>query len=191
MGDTYISKTPSKRSPIPYKPSRTMAARCRLLMGTILPMAACTILRVNRTQWKPEPCDELAPGVPCVQLYKHPAGSGLVTPCPVDTHTNVDGCAAYLTGKSDAEKCPQIKCPKALGVTFKLVCAGGCCPTCWAPDHVVKVDRHTAIKSTNLVPRAAAAPPTCEGAKCFTPLCGTGYKPGFVQGNCCESCIPA
>ena len=27
---------------------------------------------------------------------------------------------------------------------MKLTCGGGCCPTCWAPDHVVTLDRHSA-----------------------------------------------
>merc|ERR1719215_1617223 len=33
---------------------------------------------------------------------------------------------------------------------MKLVCAGGCCPTCWAPDHVVGLDRHTALESPDV-----------------------------------------
>merc|ERR1719262_1152823 len=97
--------------------------------------------------WKPEACSELPEGVPCRNLYEHPAGSEFVGPCPAVSYTHPDGCAAQFNGKADADKCPQISCPKALGVTMKLICGGGCCPTCWAPDHVVAMDRHTSIKS--------------------------------------------
>merc|ERR1719478_476534 len=65
------------------------------------------------SSWKPEPCSELEPGVPCVKLYEHPQGSTFVSPCPVDSHTSAEGCSAYFGDKPDAEKCPQISCPKA------------------------------------------------------------------------------
>ena len=70
-----------------------------------------------RQAWKPEPCEELEPGVPCVKLYEHPQGSTLVTPCPIDSMANAEACGVSFTGKADGDKCPQITCPKALGVT--------------------------------------------------------------------------
>merc|ERR1719453_2562470 len=147
------------------------------------------VVPVASTVWKPEPCAELEPGVPCTKLYEHPQGSTFVTPCPVEEMANAEGCSAYFAGKADADKCPQISCPKALGVTMKLVCAGGC-PTCWAPDHVIAIDRHTTIKSPYVVPAAPQAPTTCGGVKCFKPVCAPGLKPGHVQGDCCNSCTP-
>merc|ERR1719321_1416880 len=86
--------------------------------------------------------------------------------------TNAESCAAQFGDAPDGEQCPQITCPKALGVTMKLTCGGGCCPTCWAPDHVIAVDRHTAGPDTGLVvPPAPQAPPHCATAKCFEPIC--------------------
>merc|ERR1719433_2151682 len=104
--------------------------------------------------------------------------------------TNADGCAAQFKGKGDADQCPQLVCGKALGVTFKLVCGGGCCPTCWAPDHVLAMDRHTALENPATVPTAPQAPTHCAGARCFTPVCGEGFHKGYVQGSCCHSCVP-
>mmetsp|Transcript_18483 Transcript_18483/g.41180 ORF Transcript_18483/g.41180 Transcript_18483/m.41180 type:complete len:161 (+) Transcript_18483:87-569(+) len=142
------------------------------------------------TAWEPEKCAELPEGVPCRTLYEHPMGSEFVGPCPVETYTSTDGCAAQFEGKSDADKCPQIDCPKALGVTFKLVCGGTCCPTCWAPDHVVELDRHTTVENKLVVSAAPQAPGTCSGVKCFKPICADGYVEGHQQGDCCYSCLP-
>merc|ERR550537_1318190 len=71
-------------------------------------------------------------------------------PCPIESVVSADGCGALFAGKADGEKCKQIDCPKALGKTMKLTCGGGCCPTCWAPDHVVAMDRHTSISDADL-----------------------------------------
>jgi len=143
---------------------------------------------LGASAWKPEACDELADGVPCRKLYEHPQGSTFVSTCPIDTWTNADGCAAYLDGKSEADQCPQITCPVALGVTMKLVCSGGCCPTCWAPDHVVAVDRHTAESSQFVVDPNVKAPKHCAGVKCFTLICAAGQMEGYAEGACCSSC---
>merc|ERR1719409_1371310 len=136
------------------------------MLAVVLPMASA---------WKPEHDSGRA-------LYVHPQGSGLVTPCPVESMVSPDGCEAQFTGKSDGERCPQLTCPKALGVTMKLICGGGCCPTCWAPDHVVKLDRHTSIDDAAVVDPAPAAPVHCKGVKCFEPLCADGKTRGHVQG---------
>merc|ERR1719183_2848324 len=150
---------------------------------------ACTAMSTLR-KWSPPNCEELAPGVPCRNLYEHPQGSMFVGSCPVDTFASPDGCAAQFAGKNDASKCPQISCPKALGVTMKLVCGGSCCPTCWAPDHVIAMDRHTAEDTGLVIETAPQAPPSCAGAVCFEPLCAEGKTKGHVQGNCCYSCVP-
>merc|ERR1719291_31932 len=144
-----------------------------------------------QTNWEPEPCSEQPEGVPCVKLYKHPQGSGVVMPCPAAEQSAPESCAQLFKGKEDGTQCPQIDCPKALGVTMKLVCAGGCCPSCWAPDHVVKIDRHVALKNADTVPPSPLAPPSCKGVKCFEPVCNKGYKKGFNQGDCCYSCVVA
>jgi len=141
------------------------------------------------SSWKPEPCGELAPGVPCVKLYEHPQGSTVVMPCPVESQGNTEACGALFAGKGDGDQCPQITCSKAMGVTMKLTCGGGCCPTCWAPDHVIAVDRHTSIDDAAVVDAAPQAPSSCGGVKCFELGCATGFSKGFVNGDCCYSCV--
>eukprot|EP00446_Apocalathium_sp_SHHI-4_P000950 CAMPEP_0177190102 /NCGR_PEP_ID=MMETSP0367-20130122/20633_1 /TAXON_ID=447022 ORGANISM="Scrippsiella hangoei-like, Strain SHHI-4" /NCGR_SAMPLE_ID=MMETSP0367 /ASSEMBLY_ACC=CAM_ASM_000362 /LENGTH=173 /DNA_ID=CAMNT_0018637705 /DNA_START=71 /DNA_END=592 /DNA_ORIENTATION=- len=168
-------------------PSRVALA---LAVAVALGLAdAKALLNSGRAAWTPEPCEELEPGVPCAKLYEHPQGSAMVMPCPVESQTSADGCGALFAGKADGTQCPQITCPKALGVTMKLVCTGGCCPTCWAPDHVVNLDRHSALENPAVVPPAPQAPTTCGGVRCFEPMCAEGFAKGHQQGDCCYSCI--
>mmetsp|Transcript_132024 Transcript_132024/g.422453 ORF Transcript_132024/g.422453 Transcript_132024/m.422453 type:complete len:165 (-) Transcript_132024:52-546(-) len=161
-----------------------MMARAALVIAM-----AAAVAEALKAGWTPEPCEELAPGMPCVKLYEHPQGSTTVMPCPMESVTSADGCGALFGGKADGEQCPQITCPKALGVTMKLVCAGGCCPSCWAPDHVVNLDRHTALENPAVVPPAPQAPTSCGGVRCFEPMCAEGFAKGHVQGDCCYSCV--
>ena len=154
-------------------------------------LIAAVSISINKTEWTPPACDELAEGVPCRQLYKHPQGSQFVGACPTETMSRPDGCGAQFKGKADEDKCPQIACPKALGVTFKLICGGGCCPTCWAPDHVVAMDRHTSLENPATVPPAPQAPPTCATARCFEPLCGEGFTKGMFREVCVVRASPA
>lgn len=137
----------------------------------------------EKSSWKPEHGSG-------VDLYEHPQGSTVITSCPVSSQTNTESCGAYFSGKADGQQCPQITCPKALGVTMKLTCSGGCCPTCWAPDHVIAVDRHTSIDDASVVDAAPQAASSCGGVKCFKLMCGPGYTEGFVNGACCYSCVP-
>jgi len=67
---------------------------------------------------------------------------------------------------------------------------GQCCATCYAPDHVVAIDRHTALAggSPYAADRAPAAPSSCQGVKCFTPACRPGETVGHAPGRCCLSC---
>merc|ERR1719277_1691944 len=167
-----------------------MMGQCRVAFIVIALLMTPTTARKLMTGWEPTPCSEVSEGETCYKLYEHPQGSQLVMPCPVETMGNAEACSAQFEGKADGQQCPQISCPKALGVTMKLVCGGGCCPTCWAPDHVVSLDRHTALKNPATVPAAPQAPGTCAGVKCFKPLCQAGQTVSHVQGDCCYSCVP-
>ena len=153
-------------------------------------IAAIAVAASVASAWKPEACSELADGTPCRELYKRPQGSQFVSKCPIESWTSADGCGAFFAGKAEADQCPQISCPNALGRKMKLVCSGQCCPTCWAPDHVVKLDRHTSIDDAAVVDPAPQAPPQCKGVRCFEPTCAAGFQKGFVQGSCCYSCVP-
>jgi len=133
--------------------------------------------------WKPEHGSGM-------HLYEHPQGSTVVMPCPVESFGNAEACNAYFGNKADGEQCPQITCPRTPGVTMKLTCSGGCCPTCWAPDHVIAVDRHTSVDDAAVVDSAPQAPGSCGGVKCFALACAPGFSEGHVNGACCYSCVP-
>eukprot|EP00746_Dinoflagellata_sp_MGD_P167601 gnl/MRDRNA2_/MRDRNA2_98363_c0_seq1.p2 gnl/MRDRNA2_/MRDRNA2_98363_c0~~gnl/MRDRNA2_/MRDRNA2_98363_c0_seq1.p2 ORF type:complete len:159 (-),score=24.95 gnl/MRDRNA2_/MRDRNA2_98363_c0_seq1:112-588(-) len=68
-----------------------------------------------------------------------------------------------------------------------------CCPTCEAPADVVVVDEHKGMQGPS--PWAAkispTAPATCEGVKCFIPVCPEGEEAGPFPDACCKHCIPA
>jgi len=154
---------------------------------TILEDQAVLLQRSKRTlklhaDWKPEPDSAF-------KLYEHPQGSGLVMPCPTESQTFAEACSAQFGDKPDGQQCPQLNCPNALGKKFKLVCGGGCCPVCWAPDHVVAMDRHTSENTGLVVAAAPQAPSSCGGVKCFEPLCADGFQKGHVSGSCCYSCV--
>eukprot|EP00747_Dinoflagellata_sp_TGD_P139470 gnl/TRDRNA2_/TRDRNA2_175893_c0_seq33.p1 gnl/TRDRNA2_/TRDRNA2_175893_c0~~gnl/TRDRNA2_/TRDRNA2_175893_c0_seq33.p1 ORF type:complete len:129 (+),score=21.03 gnl/TRDRNA2_/TRDRNA2_175893_c0_seq33:77-463(+) len=116
----------------------------------------------------------------------------------------VVGAAALKTsqpGGADAMKvpCSGIECgDMACPEPFELkTMSGQCCPICWAPDHVVPVDRHKKLDgpSPHLVDIHTSAPDECRGpglhpTLCFKPNCKKGFKPGYVSGNCCSSCVP-
>lgn len=147
-----------------------------------LAKASDTLAKYKFVQWKPEPDSPF-------KLFEHPQGSGLVTPCPKTSQHLPESCSAQFGNKPDGEQCPQLDCPKALGISFKLVCGGGCCPVCWAPDHILKLDRHTAEDTGLVVPTAPQAPSSCGGVNCFKPICAAGTQKGFVSGSCCYSCV--
>mmetsp|Transcript_57481 Transcript_57481/g.123520 ORF Transcript_57481/g.123520 Transcript_57481/m.123520 type:complete len:140 (-) Transcript_57481:72-491(-) len=69
---------------------------------------------------------------------------------------------------------------------------GTCCGYCWAPDHVVGLDRHKATKSMYEADLCDGAPSSCRGpggdAQCFSPSCDEGYEAHCVPGACCATC---
>merc|ERR1719313_180277 len=120
---------------------------------------------------------------------KPAAATGLATRSakliPADTQAEL---MRQATGKLDQGKdktegcgllkgCSDVACPPP----FELKRGKGqCCPVCFAPDHVVALDRHTAMKgpSPYATKMAPAAPPSCKGVKCFKPVCAPGSQPG-------------
>merc|ERR1719217_912354 len=70
---------------------------------------------------------------------------------------------------------------------------------CYAPDHVIAVDRHvaTAYNSSGFaVELCESAPSTCAGpganaVRCFKPSCREGEEPHCGAGACCAKCTPA
>eukprot|EP00929_Paragymnodinium_shiwhaense_P014170 TRINITY_DN122053_c0_g1_i1.p2 TRINITY_DN122053_c0_g1~~TRINITY_DN122053_c0_g1_i1.p2 ORF type:complete len:131 (+),score=19.98 TRINITY_DN122053_c0_g1_i1:92-484(+) len=109
------------------------------------------------------------------------------------------GCAtAGLVTKGSSEEmplppvchsitCADIECLSPLELRRQ---EGQCCPVCWAPDHVVGLDRHESTGDLGFRKEVhPAAPTTCSGAKCFTPACPTGQQVGHVSGRCCASCV--
>ncbi|CAK0815367.1 unnamed protein product [Prorocentrum cordatum] len=177
--------------------SRILLACCLLALAPHVAVAARHRRGAGRENatlglaggWEPEPCGELPEGVPCRALYEHPAGSEFVGPCPVATgpEPRPPVQRSQHLRPTSARRSPALG---ALGVTFKLICGGGCCPTCWAPDHVVAMDRHTTIESPYVVETAPQAPSHCGGAKCFKLICAQGFTEGHVEGDCCYSCVP-
>merc|ERR550537_1230709 len=78
-------------------------------------------------------------------------------------------------------QCADIKCLAPFVLKRQT---GQCCPTCFAPDHVVALDRHVSMAgpSPYAADHAPAAPASCAGAKCFKPTCLPGYAPGHAPG---------
>merc|ERR1719473_1280333 len=86
--------------------------------------------------------------------------------------------------------CADIKCDPPFEIKRGK---GQCCPTCFAPDHVLALDRHVSMKgpskyATKLAP---TAPVSCKGAKCFKQVCMPGFKPGIAPNGCCLACTKA
>merc|ERR1719272_366249 len=86
--------------------------------------------------------------------------------------------------------CADIKCTAPFVLSRQ---PGQCCPTCFADDKTVALDRHTAMKgpSPYATKVATSAPSSCKGVKCFKPVCIAGYEPGVVPNACCYACKPS
>merc|ERR1719181_1033427 len=97
-------------------------------------------------------------------------------------HDKGEACG-LMTGCADIKCVPPFALKRA---------KGQCCPTCFASEEAVALDRHTAMKgpSPYAAPVAGAAPSSCKGVKCFKPVCIAGYTPKQAPGACCNSCQP-
>jgi hypothetical protein len=80
-----------------------------------------------------------------------------------------------------AGACPKLQCPVPLELQFK---PGGCCPICWAPDHIVPLDRHSAIDNPNESEdaKSSLAPANCQNVKCFT----MSFPMTEIENRCCK-----
>ena len=116
--------------------------------------------------------NNLIPAAEQAELMRQASGSSKVDQGPLAPACSSIGCA-------DIQCIPPLKLVRR---------PGQCCPICWAEDHEVPLDRHQAIKSEYVKPVAAAAPPSCAGAKCFQLVCIAGQMPGYVPGSCCKQC---
>merc|ERR1719194_50189 len=121
---------------------------------------------------------KLIPAADQAELMRQASGGSTVD------HGNDKGEACGLMSG-----CADIKClpPFVLKRT-----EGQCCPTCFADDDTVALDRHTSMKgpSPYAAPPAGGAPSNCKGVKCFKPVCIAGYTPKQAPGACCVSCQP-
>merc|ERR1719198_2941083 len=122
---------------------------------------------------------KLIPAADQAELMRQAGGGATVD----HGHDKGEACG-LMTG------CADIKCVPPF-VLKRL--PGQCCPTCFADEAAVALDRHTAMKgpSPYAAKLAAAAPSSCKGVKCFKPVCIAGYEPGQMPGACCNSCKPA
>jgi len=147
-----------------YTPGQAPGACCNSCMA---------LVATNKTVQK------LIPAADQAELMRQASGGA-----GVDHGHDKGAACGLMTG------CADIKCVPP----FALVRAKGqCCPTCMADEAAVALDRHTAMKgpSPYATKLAAAAPSSCKGVKCFTPVCIAGYTPGQAPGACCNSCLPS
>merc|ERR1719345_599374 len=95
----------------------------------------------------------------------------------VDHGTDKGEACGLMTG------CADIKCTPPFQLKRQ---AGQCCPTCFADDATVALDRHSVMKQPNqyAAKPAPAAPTNCAGVKCFKTVCHAGYTPGHIPGSC-------
>merc|ERR1719387_1138075 len=86
----------------------------------------------------------------------------------------------------------EYSCP----TPFELKVDGTCCGYCWAPDHLIAVDRHVAVpynSTGNVVEQCDSAPSVCTGpgtnaVRCFKPSCRVGDVVHCGAGACCPMC---
>merc|ERR1719316_1644734 len=67
-----------------------------------------------------------------------------------------------LTPSCSKIECGEYSCP----TPFELKVDGTCCGYCWAPDHLIAVDRHVAVpynSTGNVVEQCDSAPSVCSG----------------------------
>jgi len=100
-------------------------------------------------------------------------------------------------GRSTLEPpCSKIDCGEtACPDPFVLKTDSTCCGVCYAPDHVVAIDRHVAGSDAGYrAEMCEGAPSSCLGpgptAVCFKPSCAAGFAPSCSPGSCCATCSP-
>merc|ERR1719379_2930676 len=100
-----------------------------------------------------------------------------------------------LTPACASVECGEYSCP----APFELKTDGTCCGYCYAPDHVVPVDRHVKVPynaTGNAVAQCDSAPSTCKSpgvhpVRCFKPSCRVGDSPTCGANACCPRCTGA
>merc|ERR1719359_520997 len=120
---------------------------------------------------------------------------------PEEQQLNSEFAAEDSFGNTKLEPpCSKIECGEyECSPPFESKTNNTCCGYCWAPDHKVAVDRHTAVgyNSTGFaVDQCDSAPSTCTGpganaVRCFKPSCREGEEPHCAPGACCHKCVPA
>merc|ERR1719261_1684746 len=123
-------------------------------------------------------------------LLQSPEVSAVLVEQPTDSFGN-----SKLEPPCSKVECGEYECP----APFELKTGPTCCGYCWAPDHVIAVDRHSAVaynSSGFAVELCESAPSSCSGpganaVRCFKPSCREGEEPHCAPGACCEKCAPA
>merc|ERR1719443_2003344 len=145
-----------------------------ILLAIIAPALGKLIKKANMTQNA-----TLIPAADQSELMRQASGGAGVD----HGHDKGEACG-LMTGCADIKCVPPFVLKRAKGL---------CCPTCFADDSTVALDRHVAMKgpSPYAAPLAGAAPSSCKGVKCFKPVCIAGYTPKQAPGACCISCQPS
>ena len=98
-------------------------------------------------------------------------------------------------GRSTLEPpCSKIDCGEtACPDPFVLKTDSTCCGICYAPDHVVAIDRHVSGGDAGFRSEMCeGAPSSCLGpgpaAVCFKPSCAAGFEPHCQPAACCATC---
>jgi hypothetical protein len=111
-----------------------------------------------------------------------------------DRMTNSFG-ASTLKPACSGISCGDYKCDAPFELKTK---EGTCCGFCWAPDHVIRVDRHSKFEGQG-IDLCPNAPPKCRGpggqAHCPNPSCAAGQEAhcdsdgqGEEGSLCCPIC---
>merc|ERR1719261_217589 len=136
-----------------------------------------------------------------VALVLSLVGAAFLKQTPEEQQLNAEFKSEDSFGNTALEPpCSKIECGEyECTPPFELKTDQTCCGYCWAPDHVIAVDRHsvTAFNSSGFaVEHCESAPSTCSGpgvnaVRCFKPSCRAGEEPHCAPGACCAKCTPA
>lgn len=89
--------------------------------------------------------------------------------------------------------CAKIECgAMSCDAPFQLKTDDTCCGYCWAPDHIVPLDRHQPFDSPHKTDGCPGAPKFCNGpgpaATCFTQPCKASEDLHCGPTDCCGRC---